>query len=293
MKNKGVLTVNGFLASESFNELYGFFLDAAKKHGIELAFKKNSELLFDAVNNKPIFDFEADFVLFWDKDVKCAKQLENAHFNLYNCSRGIELCDDKALTHIELSKHDIPMPRTIIAPMTYANIGYIDTDFIDTVIEELGLPLVIKECCGSFGQQVYLAKSRDELIATITQKAGTALIFQEFVETSIARDIRLYVVGGKVIASILRENMSGDFRANVANGAKVSPYNPTDEEKKLAIKACDKLSLAFGGVDLLFGKDGTPLLCEVNSNAHFKGLYECTGVNAAEKITEFIKEDIN
>lgn len=288
MKNKGILAVNGFLASNSFSKLYGFFLDAAKKHNIELELVKNNELLFDASTQKPLFEKEADFIIFWDKDIRLAKQLEGVGFTLYNSSRAIELCDDKSLTHMALSKSGIPMPKTIIAPMTYSGVGYTDTKFLSEVCDYLKLPLVVKECCGSFGQQVYLINTLFELEKTVKEKAGIPLIFQEFIQTSVSRDIRLYVVGGKVVASILRENTSGDFRANVANGSKASPYVPSSDEVNIALKACKELSLAFGGVDILFGESGKPLLCEVNSNAQFSGLMECTGVNPAEKIIQFI-----
>ncbi len=288
MKSKGILAVNGFLSSNSFKELYGFFLDAAKKHNVELELVKNSELLFDAANKNLLFSKEADFIVFWDKDIRLAKQLESVGFKLYNSAHAIELCDDKSLTHIALSNCNIPMPKTVIAPLTYAGIGYTDTEFLNNVCDYLKFPIVVKECCGSFGQQVYLTHTLDELKRLTSEKAGIPLIFQEFVKTSISRDIRLYVVGGKVVASMLRENTNGDFRANVANGGKVSPYMPTESEIDVALRACEELSLTFGGVDILFGKDGTPLLCEVNSNAHFAGLLECTAVNAADAIMEFI-----
>ena len=89
---------------------------------------------------------------------------------------------------------------------------------------------------------------------------------------------------------MLRKNTDGDFRANVGNGGKVFPYEPSLKEKELAVCVCEKLGLTFGGVDILFGENDAPLLCEVNSNAHFKGILDCTGVNAADEIIKFISE---
>ncbi|MBQ9832905.1 MAG: RimK family alpha-L-glutamate ligase [Clostridia bacterium] len=289
MKNKGVLVINGFLDSAGFKELYGLFLDASKKYSINLELKRNCDLLFDASSFKPLFSERPDFILFWDKDIRLAKQLEAAGFTLYNSAQSIELCDDKSLTHIELSKHGIPMPKTIISPMTFANIGYTHTDFADKICDELGLPIVVKECYGSFGQQVSLVQTKTELERLIKGKT-VPMIFQEFIKTSFARDVRIYVVGGRVIASMLRKNTDGDFRANVGNGGKVFPYEPSLKEKELAVCVCEKLGLTFGGVDILFGENDAPLLCEVNSNAHFKGILDCTGVNAADEIIKFISE---
>ena len=108
----------------------------------------------------------------------------------------------------------------------------------------------------------------------------------------MGRDIRLQVVGDKVIAAMLRENKD-DFRANLTNGGSATDY--TDKVsaawKQMALDACRVLNLDFAGVDILFGPDGEPVLCEVNSNAHFKNLFDCTGVNAAEAIIKHIVED--
>ena len=65
-------------------------------------------------------------------------------------------------------------------------------------------------------------------------------------------------------------------------------YTPTDEQVKVATEACRVLGLDFGGVDLLFGVDDAPILCEVNSNAHIKNILSCTGINVAEHILRHI-----
>ena len=88
---------------------------------------------------------------------------------------------------------------------------------------------------------------------------------------------------------MLRENKLGDFRSNITLGGTALPYSPSDEECELAISACKKLGLDFAGVDILFGPSG-PLLCEVNSNAHFKSTYDCTGINLADIIAKHITD---
>ena len=83
-----------------------------------------------------------------------------------------------------------------------------------------------------------------------------------------------------------------DFRANLTLGGKMEPYTPDASQVELALKAAKALSLDFCGVDLLFGDREEPILCEVNSNAHFKNIFDCTGVNAAIPIMEHILEKI-
>ena len=79
-----------------------------------------------------------------------------------------------------------------------------------------------------------------------------------------------------------------DFRANITNGGSMKPFAPTPEMADMAVSACKALDLDFAGVDILFGEDDTPILCEVNSNAHFKNLYDCTGINTADAIMRHI-----
>lgn len=97
-----------------------------------------------------------------------------------------------------------------------------------------------------------LGKSRQD-IESIFNKTKEPLIFQKFIDNCVGRDIRLNVVGDKVVASMLRYN-DNDFRANITNGGSMEKYNPTQEEVKMAIDTCKALNLDFCGVDILFGK---------------------------------------
>lgn len=277
----GWLVVNGFLNSNKFNEIYSWLKSAFEKRGHIIDVYTNDEL-------SDIYDIEAkpDFVIFWDKDIPLAKRLEKMGLRLFNSSSAIESCDNKALTYVVLSG-DVSMPETIIAPMTYRNIGYNNMDFVKKAAEKLGLPLIIKECYGSFGQQVYLAESLEGAME-IVKGTREPLLFQEFIAESSGRDIRINMVGDRAVASMLRYN-NDDFRANITNGGNMEAYEPSFVEIDIAKKACRALGLDFGGVDILFGKNG-PLVCEVNSNAHFKNIYDCTGVNVAEYIAEYVEK---
>ena len=73
------------------------------------------------------------------------------------------LCDDKALTYLALKRANIAMPKTILVPKTFPNVGYPDTQFLDEAVRMLGLPIVLKECFGSFGKQVYLFNDVESL----------------------------------------------------------------------------------------------------------------------------------
>lgn len=287
---RGLMVVNAFLKTNKFDEIYMTLLEAAKQSRMELAVKTNAEVVCELCDGS--FSMETfDFVLFWDKDVQLAMTLEGLGLRLFNTAESIYRCDDKAMTWLSLHDKGIPMPRTVIAPKTFSNIGYPDLAFVERVGNELGFPIVLKECFGSFGQQVYLLSDMESLKAKVAELAGTPMLFQALVQESYGHDVRLNVVGERVVASIHRQSTDGDFRSNLSRGGKMCPYTPTAAEAALAVDAVNTLGLDFAGVDVLFGKDG-PVLCEVNSNAHFKTTLQCTGVNMAAEIMAHIAKEI-
>lgn len=280
----GLLIVNEFLSTEKFKDIYSRLEGSFRELGVSLSIRTNADFIH-AVNSPLPLEQRPDFVLFWDKDVLLAREFEDANIPVFNSSCAIALCDDKAKTHLAL--RGLPMPKTIISPMTFPNIGFTNPDFLEKVGRELSFPIVVKECFGSFGAQVYLASNKEELIEISKAHENVPLIFQELVEESFGRDVRISVVGHRVVAAMLRTSENGDFRSNVTLGGTTLPYSPTDEEVGLAEAASRRLGLSFAGVDILFGKDG-PLICEVNSNAHFKSTYDCTGVDLADLIASHI-----
>jgi RimK family alpha-L-glutamate ligase len=283
---KGWLIVNAFLHSDKFNELTEWFLISAGIRKITLTVYTNAELLVGVeLTERP------DFVLFWDKDVQLAQYLESYGIKVYNSSKSIAACDDKRLTFLTLRDSGIAMPKTILAPFTYQNIGYNKLNFIEQLEQELVFPMVLKEAFGSFGEQVYLINNSEELYEKIKLLSPKPLLFQEFMGEYAGNDVRLQVVGKNVVAAMFRYSTNGDFRANITLGGKMQSYVPTNQQCQMAIKAVELLGLSFGGVDLLFGHDEEPVLCEVNSNAHFKSIFQCTGINVADKILDFIIDD--
>lgn len=288
---KGYLIVNGFLREGKFLSLYSALSESARRAGLEIELKTNIDLMADITLARTVREEELpEFAIFWDKDVRLAKTLEAAGMKLFNSSRAIELCDDKSLTHLALMEK-VPQPKTVLIPLTFPRVGYTDTAFLEKAAEYLGFPFVIKQCFGSFGAGVYLAHDMDEARDALMKTAGGAAIAQEYIASSFARDIRAYVVGGKV-AAMLRCNTSGDFRANIAQGGTAEAYTLSPEQEALAVRTADILGCTFAGVDMLFGKNGETLICEVNSNAHFAGIEAATGVNIADRIIEAVAREL-
>ncbi|MGN1329059.1 MAG: RimK family alpha-L-glutamate ligase [Eubacterium sp.] len=270
----GILVINHFLRTDKFDELHSHLVNTAEKMNISLDIKTNLQLSAEKKT-------DTDFVLFWDKDINLAKRLEKQGLPVFNSSDSIAKCDDKARTYIEL-EGIVPQPETLIAPKCYFKSDM--TEFVDRAVEILGLPLVFKECFGSFGAQVYLCNSQADILSKITEKP---FILQKFIKESSGKDKRLEIVDGRCVSAVMRENKN-DFRSNVTNGGKMTACTPSDKEIQTAVKACEKLGLTFGGVDILENGD----VCEVNSNAHIINIMDTSGVDVAPFIFEGIEKRI-
>ncbi len=290
MKNAWLI-VNGYLNSPKFDEIYNWLVKAAGDKDIQLKILPGDRVASILQINSGQMDWRVrpDFVLFWDKDTVLARALEQEGFRVYNSARAIEICDDKAKTFVELKNTDIPMPRTYSAPMCFER-KYPDYSFLMQAAKYLEYPMIIKACKGSFGVQVYLADDLEGAKTIIEKLQPGEFIMQELVEASKGKSARIQVVGGEIVCSMKLTN-GQDFVSNVTSGGTMEEYSPTEEEQAIALKATKALGLDFAGVDIIWDADGKPLLCEVNSNAHFKNIFDCTGVNVAEKIIDYIIAD--
>ena len=286
------LVVNGFIHTEKFRQIFDWLVKAAAKQKCKLEVHTNAELLPRIVLGGQLSLPETlrrpDFVIFWDKDIRLARLLEKCGLRLFNSAKSIAICDDKAASFLELANLGISMPKTIIAPKTFRAEGYLEYGFLEDVESQLAYPFVIKECYGSFGQQVHLASNRKEAMACLEIIQNRPCLFQEFISVSKGHDVRLQMVGNQAVAAMYRYHES-DFRANVTNGGNMRAYEPTEAQVQMAKKVMDALKLDFAGIDILFGEEGRPVLCEVNSNAHFINMFACTGINAADAIIRYCK----
>lgn len=288
MKTTGWIIYNGNLKGEKFRDFADMLQESAYKLNSETKILKNTEVVsLLASGSLGILGKQKlpNYVLFTDKDIYLAKQLEYTGLPVFNNANAIATSDDKIATYQELARLDIPIPKTIIAPKIFVE-GRFPDSLINQAIAHLGLPLVIKEAFGSFGEQVYLVHTKEELVETVDNVGNKPFVFQQFIETSSGIDIRLQVVGDQVVAAMKRKSKH-DFRANVTAGGTMEPYSPSQREKELAIAAAKAIGADFAGVDLLFGENG-PLVCEVNSNAHIRNLLNCTGINAADFILDYV-----
>ena len=162
----------------------------------------------------------------------------------------------------------------------------------DNIAQILSAPFVAKGLESSMGEQISLIEKPEDL-KELCQKYGAEKewLFEEFITTSFGRDMRFYSIRGDVIACMQRKSQ-GDFRANVALGASVEPFEITPEIRQIAKDIYNQTGLDFLGIDLLFGKE-KPYFCEINVMPGIEGIETATGVNVAKKIMETIYQDFN
>lgn len=232
-----------------------------------------------------------DFCVFLDKDKYLGKMIESLGILTFNKISAIETCDDKALTLLKLLNSGIKVPKTISAPLCFTSNSKVSSESLDEIIDILGLPLVAKKSFSSLGKGVYLIKSKLELENFINENPFEPKIYQEFISSSYGRDVRIICIGKKYYSSMLRYS-EDDFRSNSALGGKAKPFNPPVEFIEVAEKVANLLDLDYMGIDLLFDKDGAPVLCEVNSNAYFTVMDEVCKVNVAREYAKHIVKTV-
>ena len=276
---KNYLIINHFMQGESFNNLYESLQRAFLKRGENLEILTNVEarsLLLKGGNGQPI--------LFLDKDILLASLLEKSGYRCVNSTFVIETCDDKAKTYLAL-KGNFCQPKTILAPFCFDGLNGNALSEIEDEINDIGFPLIVKQNKGSFGQQVYLVNDFSELENLVNSFGHNEYLVQEVISSSLGKDLRVYVVGGKAVAYALRYN-ERDFRSNVGSGGNMKLIEAEEKYLQTAVDICEHLGADFAGVDLLFGDSG-PVVCEVNSNAHFNALSKVTGVDVADCIVDY------
>jgi ribosomal protein S6--L-glutamate ligase len=212
------------------------------------------------------------------------RQFEMMGAYCVNESVAISRSRDKLRSLQLLSRKGVGIPVT-----AFAN----SPDDIGGLIREVGgAPLVIKMLEGTQGVGVVLAETRKAAESVIQAFMGlhSDILIQEFVKEAGGSDIRCFVVGGKVIASMKRQAAEGEFRSNLHRGGSAALVKISAEERATAVKAAKVMGLNVCGVDLLRSQRG-PLVMEVNSSPGLHGIEDATGKDVAGMVIGFIEKN--
>ncbi len=284
---KGIIIINPFLIPEESVKQAERLKQEFNKKGVDVDIITDGYLKSNVCGGNITTELSADFAVYLDKDKYLSEMLEKSGLRLFNSHNAIRICDDKARTYIALSDKGFNMPRTIFGALCYSERCEIDNNAVKNIAEKLNFPVIVKECYGSMGKGVYKADNLSELKVIMEKVKTRPHLFQEYIGIKKGVDVRLIVIGGKVVASMERRN-SEDFRSNVARGGEGVKVEVPSEFMITAERIAKELKLDYCGVDLLYGKDNQPIVCEVNSNAFFEGIEIATGVNVAEKYVQHI-----
>ena len=184
-----------------------------------------------------------------------------------------------------LTKAGIDTPRTFVSRNTTDSAALRD---------HIGVPMIIKLATGTHGNGVVLADTKKAAKSALQafylyNEDGTNILLQEYIKESAGIDIRAFVVGSKVVASMKRQSLDDDFRSNLHKGGEGTAVKLTDEERKIAVRAAKAMGLHVAGVDLMRSSRG-PLILEVNASPGF-GIERVTGRNVAKPIIEYIEHN--
>lgn len=199
-----------------------------------------------------------------------------------NESVAITRSRDKLRSLQLLSRKGIGLPVT-----GYANKP---DDIKDMITMVGGAPLVVKLLEGTQGIGVVLAETQQAAESVIEGFMGVKanILVQEYIKEAGGADIRCFVIGGKVVASMKRQAVAGEFRSNLHRGGSASLIRITPEERSTAVRAAKIMGLNVAGVDLLRSNHG-PLVMEVNSSPGLEGIEAATGKNMAGQIIEYME----
>ena len=217
----------------------------------------------------------------------CALTRQFEALNVYclNSSTAITQSRDKLFSLQLLLQSGIDIPTT-----GFAN-SPLDTDDLIKMVG--GSPLIVKLLEGTQGKGVVLAETKKaaESVINAFKSLNANILVQEFIKEANGKDLRLFVVDGKVVATIQREAMPGEFRANIHLGGTASVIKPTADEKKIAIRAAKAMDLRGAGGDIIRSSKG-PLLLEVNSSPGLEGIESATNKDIAGEMIRAIEKNI-
>lgn len=213
------------------------------------------------------------------------RQFDSIGTYCLNTAASISQSRDKLFSSQLFSKNGIQIPVTGFAKSPLET-----KDLIDMVG---GSPLIIKLLESTQGKGVVSAETNKaaESVINAFKSLQANILVQEFIKEADGKDIRCFVVDGKVVASIMRQAPKGEFRSNIHQGGTAHKVRITAEERRLAIKATKILNLDVAGVDIIRSNKG-PLLLEVNSSPGLEGIENATGKDIANTIIMAIEKKL-
>lgn len=271
-------------------------VEAAKKRGHSADVIDTLRCYMNVTSSRPTIHYKGEELGVYDAVIPrigasitfygaaVVRQLETMNVFCVNDSVAITRARDKLRSLQLLSKKGIGLPITGFAH---------SLDEIKDLIKMVGgPPLVVKFLEGTQGIGVVLVETSKAARSVIEAFLGLKvnILVQEYIKEAAGGDIRCFVVGGDVVASMKRQSKSPEeFRSNLHRGGHASSVEITEEERTMAIRAAHIIGLNVAGVDMLRSDRG-PLIIEVNASPGIEGIEKATGKDVAGSIIQFIEQ---
>lgn len=268
------------------NKTYiNWFIDEAKQQHINLTLIYRESLTIGLQDNKHVVLLNGkdvslpDFAVIRTIEPFLQIQLEQCHVKTFNGPKVANICNNKILTHLEISQLNIPTVDTYFYKKDLLN-----------MTPPLPYPFVVKEANGRSGNQVYFIKNSADWKLCLSQLKSNDLVIQKS-NVQLGKDVRVFIVGKNIIAAVLRHN-EHDFRANYTLGGQAIPYVLNNYERKMIQKVVNHFDFGLVGIDFLIGNNGELLFNEIEDVVGSRILSEATRINLLQKYTRHIKEHL-
>ena len=262
-------------------------------NGATLRYNDGNHFIHTMDNDKGFQVSSSDTVIFVrgtptkDSHLDLISEFERLGYCIVNNRTTINVCADKYRNYVRLNDYGLTQPKTVLVP---------NKDMVETSFEALDtkFPIIMKTLRGSKGVGVLFVESKKSLDAIVQLVYKTDedsdLLIQEYIKTDY--DVRVIVLGGRVIASMKRDVVEGDFRSNYSQGGSVSKFDLTDVEEKQCLLAAKAVDGIFTAVDFIPAKNrdkNPPYILEVNSSPGTDGIEEATNTNISKEVlTHFL-----
>lgn len=218
-------------------------------------------------------DEKCDFAIIRAMRPDITEALEARGIPCFNGSFVSRICNNKARTYEYLAENGVPV------------IPWVSAKQSDTPPEITSYPRVIKPCCGHGGKNVRIINNDGEYASARRDIAPDEFVIQP-IATTLGRDMRVYILGGKPVAAVLRTS-ENDFRSNFSLGGKVEAANLSKDEEALISKVCSLFDFALCGIDIMY-HEGRPVINEIEDVVGSRMLYKTHDLDILKLYLQYI-----
>ncbi|MDO5293160.1 MAG: ATP-grasp domain-containing protein [bacterium] len=283
----------GIIVYEEKDALYNrsfieYLIEQGKKKGLtlELCLLEKFEFGISETgyvvryDNKPFR--RPEVVLYRCREYLLSRQFESMGIVVVNSSKVCEICNDKAATYQYVAKLGIHMVPSL----------FVKNNRLKEAIEYSKEAVVVKAVSGHGGSQVCLIHpdNKEEMKSCIVTMEGEDVVVQPLIKGR-EQDLRVYVIGGKIIAAVLR-SANGDFRSNFSLGGSVELYSLSEEEREIVEAITSELALDYAGIDFIIGENGELIFNEIEDVVGARMLYQCSDLDIVPMYIDHILQKL-